>query len=261
MKNLINNFAFVLKYFIVVFPGMSHGLALLAAYDQDSSDNEEEPPKKKVKLQNPLKNIKIGDEESEEIIDDPSLHDYRSRSFPHVRGNWATYAFIKTDQDWSQLQSRLKTCLAKQDIIAQDILEPHLSVSKVVTLQHHWIQPFVQAFQAKLKSRLVPFKLNIGQAIKVLVNEDLTRTFITVQVQSHKYLNEVVKCCDEVLDEYKKEPFYDPPEFHVSLLWTLGNQKSVIDVKALEQVLEHIDPIEVDLVHCKIGNKIFSLNL
>ena len=53
-------------------------MALLAAYDQDSSDNEEEPPKKKVKLQNPLKNIKIGDEESEEIIDDPSLHDYGS---------------------------------------------------------------------------------------------------------------------------------------------------------------------------------------
>lgn len=34
----------------------------------------------------------------------------------------------------------------------------------------------------------------------------------------------------------------------------LGNQKSMIDVKALEQVLEHIDHIQVDLVHCKIGN-------
>ena len=106
---------------------MSHGLALLAAYDQDSSsDNEEEevkePPVKKVKLQNPLKNIKIGKESKEDVSDDPSLHDYRIRSFPHVRGNWATYAFIKTEQDWSQLQSRLKTCLAKQDSIAQDIL-------------------------------------------------------------------------------------------------------------------------------------------
>ena len=245
---------------------MSHGLALLAAYDQDSSsDNEEEevkePPVKKVKLQNPLKNIKIGKESKEDVSDDPSLHDYRIRSFPHVRGNWATYAFIKTEQDWSQLQSRLKTCLAKQDIIAQDIPEPHLSVSKVVTLQYHWIQPFTQAFQAKLKSRLVPFKLNIGQGIKVLVNEDFTRTFITVQVRSHKYLNEVVKCCDETLEAYNKETFYEPPEFHVSLLWALGNQKSVIDVKALEEVLENIDSIQVDFVHCKIGKRIYSLNL
>ena len=130
-----------------------------------------------------------------------------------------------------------------------------------MTLQYHWIQPFTQTFQARLKSRLVPFKLNVGQGIKVLVNEDFTRTFITVQVQSHKYLTEVVKCCDETLEEYNKETFYEPPEFHVSLLWTLGNQKSVIDVKALEQVLEDIDSIQVDFVHCKIGNKIFSLNL
>ena len=103
--------------------------------------------------------------------------------------------------------------------------------------------------------------MNIGQGIKVLVNEDFTRTFITVQVRSHKYLNEVVKCCDETLEAYNKETFYEPPEFHVSLLWALGNQKSVIDVKALEEVLENIDSIQVDFVHCKIGKRIYSLNL
>ena len=242
---------------------MSHGLALLAAYDEDSSesDYEEKQPTKKIKLQNPLKDIKIGEEPTEEVIDDPSLHDHRIRSFPHVRGNWATYAFIKTDIDWSHLQTKLKTCLERQGIDAKDIKDPHLSVSKVVTLQYHWIQPFTQTIQDKLKSRLVPFKLSIGPGIKVLVNEDFTRTFITIEVQSNKYLNEVVKCCDETLVEYDKDTFYDPPEFHVSLLWTLGDQKSLIDTKALEKCVQDIEAVEVDFVHCKIGNKHFSLKL
>ena len=249
----------------VDFLGMSHGLALIAAYDDEEDTEEIEKPAKKIKLQNPLKNVKIGEEDQDQVLDDPSLHDFRVRSFPHVRGNWASYAYIKTDLDWSPLQKLLKHCLAKQDIVAKDIPEPHLSVSKVVTLQHHWIQPFVQSFQTKLKSRVVPFNLSLGSKIKVLVNEDFTRTFITLEVQNSKSLREIVKCCDESLIEYNKEIFYDPPEFHVSLLWTLGDQKSFISLEALQNSLskwmldEDIENTEVNSVECKIGNKFFTL--
>ena len=252
--------------FLLIFLGMSHGLALIAAYDDEEEDIQIEQPKKKLKLQNPLKDIKIGEEEDQgQVLDDPSLHDFRVRSFPHVRGNWASYAYIKTELDWSPLQKLLKHCLSKQDIIAKDIPEPHLSVSKVVTLQHHWIQPFVQSFGAKLKSRLVPFNLSLGSKIKVLVNEDFTRTFITLEVENSKNICEIVKCCDESLLEYNKETFYDPPEFHISLLWTLGDQKSLINIETLQESLnkwmldEDIENIEVDSVQCKIGNKFFTL--
>ena len=157
--------------------------------------------------------------------------------------------------------------MSKQNISANDISEPHLSVSRVVTLQYHWIQSFTQSFQDKLRSRVVPFHLKLGSKIKVLVNEDFTRTFITLEVENSKYLTDVVKCCDESLIEYNKEVFYNPPEFHISLLWTLGDQKSLIATETLNKCLdqwiqeEEIENIRVNSVHCKIGNKFYTLSL
>lgn len=29
-----------------------------------------------------------------EVMDDPNFHEGRIRSFPHERGNWATYVYI-----------------------------------------------------------------------------------------------------------------------------------------------------------------------
>ena len=71
---------------------MSHGL--VADYTDSEEEEQEinEPPSKKLKLPNPLKNNSF---DNEEVIDDPALHDFRVRSFPHVRGNWATYVFIQ----------------------------------------------------------------------------------------------------------------------------------------------------------------------
>lgn len=31
----------------------------------------------------------------EQHIDNPDLHNGRVRSFPHVRGNWATFVYVK----------------------------------------------------------------------------------------------------------------------------------------------------------------------
>ena len=61
--------------------------------------------------------------------------------------------------------------------------------------------------------------------INVLVNEEKTRTFIAIQVQSSKALEQVVKCCDDSLLEFDiQDKFYDPPEFHISFAWILGDQ-------------------------------------
>ena len=120
--------------------------------------------KKKLILQNPMKNVQIGASD-QEFIDDPSLHDNRIRSFPHVRGNWASYIFIDPQKeiDFGPLQSSILKFLAENhsSLECKTINGPHLSVSRVFTLQFHWISSFVQELQAKLKNDVKPFNLRL----------------------------------------------------------------------------------------------------
>ena len=254
---------------------MNHGL-IVNYSDTDSEEEEnkfeivQQPPTKKIKLPNPLKNTITPNENDDEIIDDPSLHDHRVRSFPHVRGNWATYIFIQPkDIDFNQIQQELLEFFKlKLNLDVKPIENPHLSVSKVVTLQHIWIKDFTKSLQEKLKTRLkTSFRLRIQPNIKILVNEEKTRTFICIEIDSNSYLRNLVKCCDQTLLEFQKEPFYDPPEFHISLAWILGDNQNNIDTKNLIPIaqswLDSQDQtnFEVDSVHCKIGNKLFDLKI
>ena len=89
-------------------------LALIATYSDNEESDVEEPKEKKRKLvlKNPIKDLKIGLEGSEQVPeDDPALHDFRIRSFAHVRGNWATYLFIDTSKvTLDPLQTLVKKC-------------------------------------------------------------------------------------------------------------------------------------------------------
>lgn len=246
---------------------MSNGLALLASYDDSEEEEEGNPPKKaKVALPNPIKNVKVGDEE--QLDEDPSLHDYRVRSFPHVRGNWASFAYIDPSKvDFKPLQLDLIAFLKSEHIDAKEVVNPHLSVSRVVTLQHLWISSFTSDLKEKLNSRTKAFRVKFGPHLKVLVNEEATRTFISIEVIENNSLLEVVKCCDESLSEFNKEPFYNPPEFHISLLWCLKDQRSAINLSKLQSranlFLESAEDItfQVSEVNCKIGNKLFAIHL
>jgi len=251
---------------------MSSGLALLASYSDEESEEEKSqtverssPPakKKKLILQNPLKNVQIGASDPE-FVDDPSLHDNRIRSFPHVRGNWASYIFIdpKKEIDFGPLQNSILKFLAENhsSLECKTINGPHLSVSRVFTLQFHWISSFMQELQTKLKNDVKPFTLSLAPKIDLLINEESTRTFITVAIPEHKSLIDVVTCCDKTLLEFDKEVFYKPATFHVSLAWVLGDQRDQIDIKNLQSCLEKIEEstFHVDSIYCKIGNKLYT---
>jgi len=254
---------------------MSSGLALLASYSDEESEEEKpqtverlSPPakKKKLILQNPMKNVQIGASDPE-FVDDPSLHDNRIRSFPHVRGNWASYIFIdpQNEIDFGPLQNSILKFLAENhsSLECKTINGPHLSVSRVFTLQFHWISSFVQELQTKLKNNVKPFNLSLAPKIDLLINEESTRTFITVAIPEHKSLIDVVKCCDKTLLEFDKEVFYKPATFHISLAWVLGDQRDQIDIKNLQSCLEKIEEstFHVDSICCKIGNKLYTSKL
>ncbi|KAG7198892.1 hypothetical protein KM043_015714 [Ampulex compressa] len=75
------------------------GLTLISTYLSDSEDEETEHSNSSNKINPSLplpESISSwkGVVHFEEVIDDPSKHEGRSRSFKHERGIWATLAYI-----------------------------------------------------------------------------------------------------------------------------------------------------------------------
>lgn len=108
--------------------------------------------------------------------------------------------------------------------------------------------------------------------LKVYCNEDKTRTFISICVAETfcDSLKKLVKTIDKVFTEFNLPIFYENPSFHVSILWCLGNQKSIITaiINKLKVLLNNFllndnddFQIVVSNVKCKIGNQIHNLSL
>lgn len=231
---------------------------LLVNYE--SEEEIEEPKKKKLKLPNPLKSLKS---DTEEVQDDPKLHDFRIRSFPHVRGNWASFVYVKPEIDLGSISEKLAKILSKFE--AKTIPEPHLSLSKVFTLQYHWIESFNQSLKSKLKQKVTKFPLGLSSKLKIFVNEDSTRTFVTVEINENQALKQALSCVDETLVEFGQEIFYKPAEFHISLVWILKNPKIPNEEiqNCFSEWIETQDKINftVEKIHAKIGNKFFEFDL
>ncbi|XP_042294584.1 U6 snRNA phosphodiesterase isoform X3 [Sceloporus undulatus] len=118
-------------------------------------------------------------EEREAVEDDSSKHGGRLRTFPHEPGNWATHVYVpyEAEEDFLDLLqlllSHARTCVASLTAMT----EFHISLSQVVVLRYHWINPFVQS----LKERLVSFPKFICRAdqVKVYTNQTKTRWNVT----------------------------------------------------------------------------------
>lgn len=100
-------------------------------------------------------------------VDDPSKHDGRVRSFQHERGNWATFVYVPGKRCQLEIQiislcslpvdvpilDDLQNSLIKSPLIDVE-LKPssgiHISLTKTVVLQHHWIDSFVSSVRNEL---------------------------------------------------------------------------------------------------------------
>ncbi|CAK1586165.1 unnamed protein product [Parnassius mnemosyne] len=202
---------------------------------------------------------------TDQHFDDPQLHRGRKRTFPHVRGNWPTFVYVKYPDEESLLllANKLKTLLdVKDSHICDDF---HLSLTKTLVLSYHTITPFTQSLKETF-SDIESFYLGFN-SIEIYCNEEKTRTFIALKVDyfSNKSLSGIVRKIDGVLEEFRLEKFYDDPSFHISLLWINGDEK-----EKLEAIIENsnnvfsqevgkiIKSIVINKVNCKSGNKYFQ---
>ncbi|ETN67715.1 hypothetical protein AND_000488 [Anopheles darlingi] len=203
----------------------------------------------------------------------PEDHEGRQRSFPHERGIWASYVYIdyegqegleRMQQEWNQ---ELRAAGIKD---FQPVGHLHLSLTKTFTIRHHNIVPFVGSLQELLGVHR-RFRLELD-GVGVYVNEERTRTFIGVRIAEVSYppLDRLVTELDECLLEYKLPRYYEDRSFHISLLWTLGDQSEIVTSrlpKLTEQFEEIYEDEYTDLTQTirklwfKCGNKLYPFQL
>jgi len=203
--------------------------------------------------------------EREIVHDDPALHDGRIRAFGHEKNNWASYIYI--DLQDCELDEAKNFIVKELDL--ESIEHHHLSISRVVSLRHHWIDPLTKTLKDNLEQGKA-FPLSLDK-LQVYANDDKTRTFVGLEATvGVKELQKLTSSVDHCFREYKLPPFYYPPSFHVSLGWCLGDRRAQIRAKLQKIQLKLVDILEDDddlgrilvkNVHCKSGNKIFQFKL
>ncbi|XP_017074203.2 U6 snRNA phosphodiesterase [Drosophila eugracilis] len=200
----------------------------------------------------------------EDVVDDPALHGGRIRSFKHERGNWATYVYVPATACVDQLEEFQTEAISNlsSDLELQPNESLHLSLSRTVVLQYHQIDEFSRSLQAALNSS-AGFAATL-KGLRIYTNEERTRTFIAAPLDAAfvEKMTAILQPIDQVMLDYRLQPFYDPASFHVSLLWCVGDQQTLLNSKLaeLQELLEDQDtlPLAVNKVHLKSGNKDFA---
>jgi len=197
--------------------------------------------------------------------DDPNLHGGRVRSFGHEKNNWATYIYVDfQDSDFDDIKE-----LIVRELDLEPINNYHLSISRVVSLRHHWIDPLIISLKSEIEKQQ-QFHVTLDK-LQVYTNDDKTRTFVGLETKMGvQQLKKLSNCVDVCFNEYRLPPFYNPPSFHVSLGWCLGNKMSSISSRLSKVELRLVDLLDdggdiesllVKNVVCKSGNKVFQINL
>lgn len=196
--------------------------------------------------------------------DDPDLHDGRLRSFAHEEGSWATHVHIPYEEDdgFDDLVEQLLLCLRPLDFKVMDSF--HISLSRTVSIRHHWISSLTSTLKNKLQSFNQCFcELT---SVKLYTNDEKTRTFLALEVISRSdILHEFTDSVDTCFEEYKLPQYYQPPSFHISIAWCLGDVLKQVTKNQLQQLKDifttHIDQnqglniVPVNEILCKTGNK------
>lgn len=247
---------------------------------QDEGDgNDGSLPRKKTRIDEQVPKTRLPipgcllamfPEDVDAQTEDSSLHGGRIRSFKHERGNWATYVYLPyhPEEEFGEILKELLSAARAHGVVLTSQEEFHLSLSQMVVLRHHWIQPFTQSLKAGL-AHCKRFLCSAGR-LRVYCNAEKTRTFLGMEVSTgHPQLLDLVRAVDTTMTEFHLDTFYKDPSFHVSLAWCVGDLTGQIE-QCLPELQSLIDDHEegpfllrMDCVElrCKTGNKIFRFPL
>lgn len=84
-------------------------------------------------------------------MNDSSKHEGRIRSFKHERGNWATYVHIPVKNNILEDIQDICLTVLEEKYNFKPSTEMHISLSKTVVLQYHFIELFMDTLQTALQ--------------------------------------------------------------------------------------------------------------
>ncbi|XP_065909956.1 U6 snRNA phosphodiesterase 1-like [Dysidea avara] len=274
--------------------------ALLAYSSSDSSgdengdDDELVPPVKKARqdldeacksrelLAVPNDILHMFAEGESRDDDDKDLHMGRSRSFAHVAGNWATYLHvpITCSSGFGQCVQRLCDHLCGKfppsaehaEFHVIPACDLHVTVSRTVAIRHHWIEPLMNKLSCGLTNHRC-FKYQLSD-LEVYCNDTKTRSFFGLEILfGQENLLQLVETIDDEFEQFKLPKYYEDPSFHLSVIWCLGDIRTMFPKKTLLKLQEHWNKLLQEHgisvfteyfateVHCKCGNKRFQFPL
>ncbi|XP_050532173.1 U6 snRNA phosphodiesterase 1 [Daktulosphaira vitifoliae] len=221
------------------------------------SDDEQDNVQAKLPIPNTIISMFDGQQFHPKPTNNPTAHQGRTRLFEHERGNWATYIYIPCpEMELVEIvQEKLSEC--GLEIIGN----PHVSLTRTIILQFHWINQFINDIKSNLKS-IEKFTISLGK-LEVFCNDNCSRTFVGFIAQPQDLLLQCVQQLDKVLLGYDLPIYYKNPKFHLSVAWCLGDQSSSLQTKLKSLVFEFdvCSMLRVEKLICKTGNKNYSFDL
>ncbi|KAJ7718120.1 hypothetical protein DFH07DRAFT_336428 [Mycena maculata] len=216
---------------------MKRDSALVAYSSSDESETERViRPAKKRKLP-VLSSTLVGPAH----VDDPSLHQGRIRTIPHVDGQYATHIYASvTLERGSPLFKLLCQIVASAKSMAptlhdfwsspKDTPQPelHISLSRPIYLRSHQREDMKRAVK-RLAEKTSPFTASFAQ-ISELVNEERTRVFLALEIGAgHHELTTLTNILSPALRAIRQQEYYAAPRFHASIAWALLSGRAPIE--------------------------------
>ncbi|KAI9627412.1 hypothetical protein H4Q26_017409 [Puccinia striiformis f. sp. tritici PST-130] len=177
---------------------------------------------------------------SDSLTNDPSLHQGRKRTRPHVEGDWPTHVYISID-----LQGKTKDFLDRMVLkLAQEDQSKvwhslingnsegfalHLSLSRPVFLKTNEREEFLNQLKKNI-SQINVFGIHFS-TFSTLVNDECTRGFLALEVGTgHSLLGDLLVQVDNILERFCQPKYYETPKFHVSIAWCLLDKQKVLNL-------------------------------
>jgi U6 snRNA phosphodiesterase len=182
---------------LVPYQVMGHALVSYSSSDEDEDRETKRPPLPPLS-QSLLPIIPV---------DNPALHQGRTRSTPHTEGQWAAYVYVPLAiARWNELGNVLKEviCTAKQAVDGLHVLgdnkdeetELHISLTRPIYLRAHQREDLKKAVRAVAHNfpvYVLPFAYGLQYLDHIrftaslsnfasLKNEDQTRAFLAMEI-------------------------------------------------------------------------------
>jgi len=258
---------------IVSSESEEHGVRRKRRTSVTNSETVHKKVKKKSTLPLPSSIGKMFGGSKYENEDSVTKHQGRKRTFEHVEGNWASYIFIPLIETNNVLLLYEKVIkLLKTDdrinvkLHSFQLKDCHLTLSRTVSVRHYWMDSMYTLLKEKFDSHSKFFFSISG--LEVYTNDDESRTFVSLKVDTSDSLLKAVTKVDQVFKEFNLPVYYTEPSFHISIAWFLGDHKKLLDQIIRENVeklfLEFHGGLDANIaekVCVKFGHKLQQIEL